>query len=101
MAWENSRRSHVPAALRAACLARDGHQCVAILRDGSRCGGTEQLAADHIVNQAAGGPTILANLQTLCDWHHNQKTQGEAAAARRQQRPKVRPLNAGRHPGLL
>lgn len=37
MAWQNRRPKHVPTPVREACLARDGHQCVALLNTGDRC----------------------------------------------------------------
>jgi 5-methylcytosine-specific restriction endonuclease McrA len=50
---------HIPIDLRAAVLLRDNGRCV-------RCGAEERLHIDHIVPFSKGGPTTLANLQTLC-----------------------------------
>lgn len=52
---------HTPAwqRLRAACIARDYHQCVL-------CSGTRYLTAHHIVARKDGGPDTLANLVTVC-----------------------------------
>lgn len=49
----------IPALLRMRVLERDNHMCVA-------CGSTENLAADHVIPESKGGPTIYQNLQTLC-----------------------------------
>lgn len=85
MAWDNNRPTHVPTPLRDACLTRDGNQCTATRHDGTRCPETTRLEADHRTPTHQGGPTTLDNLTTLCHWHHNRKTQREAAQAR--QRP--------------
>jgi 5-methylcytosine-specific restriction protein A len=81
MGWENStRRSELPpdwqarrkrVAMRAGwrCEWRDGdRRCV---RAGNQC--------DHII---PGGNHALENLQWLCPFHHQAKTQAEARAAR-------------------
>lgn len=46
-------------ALRAAVYEADGHRCRA-------CGSTSDLTVDHVWPTHFGGPTIRANLQTLC-----------------------------------
>lgn len=99
MPWENSRPTHVPAAVRAACLNRDGHRCVAELSDGSRCTETSDLQAAHLSQWSPGERTTVADVRTLCSWHHNRETQQEAATARRNAwRPSARHPRE-KHPG--
>lgn len=52
--WEKIRRF---------VIARDGHKCV-------KCGSTEYLQVDHIIEVSRGGLTIPANLRTLCKYCH-------------------------------
>lgn len=87
--WDSTRRPRV--------LARDGHRCVARMRDGSRCPTTTGLEVDHIGDRLDHED---ANLQTLCRWHHRAKTQGESAAARRRRPRERRARPAESHPGL-
>jgi 5-methylcytosine-specific restriction protein A len=54
------------AALRAACLVRDGWTCQAC--------GAPATDADHIVPRSAGGTDDLANLQALCGPCHHRRT---------------------------
>jgi 5-methylcytosine-specific restriction enzyme A len=54
------------AALRAACLARDGYTC-------QLCGAVAT-DADHIVPHAAGGLDTLENLRALCHRCHLRET---------------------------
>ncbi len=102
MAWSDEQRTgkRVPAALRDATLTRDGHRCTALLSDGSRCRATTRLEADHIVPSHLGGPTVLSNMTTLCHWHHNRKTQREAAAVRRATTRPGQRHPREKHPGL-
>jgi hypothetical protein len=53
------RKAEIPAALRTQVFERDGYRC-------RHCGTDEDLQADHIHPEVLGGPTELANLQTLC-----------------------------------
>lgn len=52
-------RPKIPASLRRAVYARDGHACL-------HCGTTESLSLDHIHPYSLGGQDTLENLQTLC-----------------------------------
>lgn len=94
--WYNSnRRSRLPKdwAVRVARVKeRALGVCEATLPSGKRCGrkGTD---TDHIV---AGDNHALANLQLLCGFHHDLKTQGEARAAKAKFMPKRRPVEG--HP---
>lgn len=64
------RRPSMSVKLRYEILKRDGEQCV-------KCGASPKknpavtLEIDHVIPVAAGGPTNLENLQTLC-WSCNQ-----------------------------
>lgn len=49
----------IPAALRWEVWERDNFTCL-------HCGVRRFLTIDHIVPESGGGPTTLANLQTLC-----------------------------------
>lgn len=73
---------------------RDGHRCMATMRDDTRCPepGTD---VDHI-----GDPHDhrLLNLQLLCSWHHDKKSSAQGNAARPKAPPLRRPGEA--HPGL-
>lgn len=44
---------------------------------------------DHIVPRFEGGSDDKTNLQSLCGWHHDQKTADEAARARAAHRAAV------------
>lgn len=96
--WATStRRARLPKDWKqrvSATRHRAGGRCEARLPDGTRCtaAGTD---CDHVV---PNDDHRLSNLQWLCHPHHEDKTKGEAAAARhkhRRQRP------AQPHIGLL
>ena len=80
---------------RATRLRRDRHRCQHIRYDtGKRCGDRAN-QVDHIGDR---NDHSLENLQSLCEYHHMQKTgsQGGTAAARaRAQRQKQK------HPGIV
>ncbi|MCL2470646.1 MAG: HNH endonuclease [Propionibacteriaceae bacterium] len=89
----------IPDILRQKILTRDGHQCVATMRDtGLRCPEKTQLEVDHILNKKSGGKNNSENLQTLCQWHHQKKTQEESRKARQESRKKI---HQDKHPGEL
>ena len=101
MAWENNRPTHVPTAVREACLTRDNNRCRAIQRNGQRCPETTRLEAAHIGQWHEGEQTTVHMVRTLCHWHHNRETQAQAATARRNAKPKpsaTRPHET--HPAL-
>jgi hypothetical protein len=56
---QRSRRDPISADLRRAVFERDAYRC-------RRCGGWENLCADHVIPFSKGGPTTLENLQALC-----------------------------------
>ena len=56
---EQYRKSPIPTELRWAVFRRDNYTC-------RQCGLQEDLQADHVVPESKGGPTTMANLQTLC-----------------------------------
>lgn len=98
--WSDSdRRSRLPddwAVRRIRVLRRDGYRCQAAMETRPGLCLEPAKEVDHIV---AGDNHELDNLQTLCRWHHAQKTAQEAAAARRP-RPTQRRAPEP-HPGLL
>ena len=47
---------------------------------------TQATIVDHIIALAEGGPDTLDNRQSLCGPHHDAKTKGEAARARKRGR---------------
>jgi hypothetical protein len=102
MVWQSNRPTHVPSAVRAKVLERDGYRCVAALRDGSRCPGREQLEAAHRPEHPwrEGEQVEVEHLRTLCHWHHNRETQAEAARARAKNPSPSAKHPREKHPGL-
>lgn len=94
MGWSTGRRARLPKdwhKRRAIAKREAGGQCQWI-EDSTRCVsvGTD---CDHIDRH---GSDELSNLQLLCSYHHNIKTQREALESRL---PSKR--QAARHPGLI
>lgn len=93
MTWNNHKpHKHVTTTLRQKTLKKDHYTC-------QNCGWQDHTAktlhTDHIKNLATGGTNNPNNLQTLCTWCHNHKTQQEATQGKNSwKRPKPR------HPGL-
>lgn len=69
---------------------RDGHRCV-------KCGSTDRLEVDHIVDPDDHRPE---NLQTLCHECHANKTHREARLTRYGLRKGRRQLRFEQHPGM-
>lgn len=98
---ESGRTSPLPKmwpAIRMNVLRRDNFQCVHIREDtGLPCGAYAN-QVDHIDDP---NDHSHKNLQSLCEWHHNQKTggQGGRAAAQNRQRRSSAPREM--HPGFL
>lgn len=61
MGWVESFyiKARISPELRMAVMRRDGHRCVV-------CGSGEDLSADHLIPESAGGETTLDNLQAMC-----------------------------------
>jgi 5-methylcytosine-specific restriction protein A len=101
--WTGSRRRlELPAnweTIRLAVLRRDGYRCQHIRFDtGDKCGRYAN-QADHIDNRDSYD---LVDLQSLCKYHHQEKSsreggQASQAARRRRWGKPVKPL----HPGIL
>ena len=97
------RRQELPAdwpRLRLEILDRDAHRCVWPWRGApaSRQCGQAATDVDHV---RRGDDHRPANLQSLCGYHHQQKTAKEAAEARAEAQKKLRhPPMYGKHPGL-
>lgn len=98
--WADStRRQELPSDWpdrRETALQRDGYRCTQPLRDGGGRCPAPATDVDHIKH---GNDHSLANLASLCSWHHNQKSAREGQAARTPPPPLRRPPE--RHPGLL
>ena len=65
----SQRARHVPAAVKRAVWARDGGQCAFVGHDG-RCRERGFLEIHHVVPFAAGGETVVDNLQLRCRAHN-------------------------------
>lgn len=101
--WQGStRRSSLPSnwpELRRLVLERDGHRCVERFSDGTRCP-DKATEVDHV---RRGNDHGLSNLRSLCEWHHQQKSSREGAAAldkRRQDISQRFRRHSDRHPFL-
>lgn len=94
--WYNSnRRQRLPkdwASRVARVKERAAGVCEANLPSGKRCG-RQGRDVDHKIRNDNHD---LSNLQLLCGFHHDLKTQGEARAARQRFMPKRRPVEG--HP---
>lgn len=101
MSWDTSdRRDRLPhdwAVRRLRVLRRDSYRCQARLSDGRLCLAPAS-DVDHIVR---GDDHRPENLQSLCRWHHSQKTAAEAAEARRANPRPSRQRPPEKHPGAL
>lgn len=81
-------------AIRANVLKRDGYQCVQIREDtGLRCG-ARATDVDHIKD---ADDHRHSNLQSLCSWHHDQKTACQGGSATRAAQRKREKKS---HPGI-
>jgi len=102
MAWEGStRKVTLPPdwdKRRDLVFLRDGNRCVIIKADGRRCWDREFLECDHIGDREDHS---LANLRTICKWHHARRSasQGGTASAQRKRPMLKRPPEV--HPGLI
>lgn len=98
MAWTTSdRRDRLPddwAIRRVRVLRRDAYRCQARDSRGISCE-TRGNQVDHIVR---GDNHDLSNLQTLCEFHHKQKTAAEAAEARKAKGYPTQRRQAEEHP---
>jgi hypothetical protein len=111
--WDSSERRDPPGwdRMRRETLESDHHRCVwpgrwAKARGIAQCG-APATDVDHVRRGEAAGPDPhrAGNRQSLCRYHHDIKTQREAAEERARQRAKLsspdRPDAPGRkHPGL-
>lgn len=87
MGWESSdRRARLPAdwaKRRAAVLKRDGYQCTHVRWDTEQRCAEPATECDHV---KPGDNHSYENLQSLCGYHHAQKTARESAQARARER---------------
>ncbi len=95
-AWSGSaRRSTLPRqwqAIRRTVLDRDGHRCTWV-DDGRRCNRPAN-QVDHLGDR---DDHTLANLTSLCAWHHARKSSRQGNDARRRPTERRAP---DPHPGL-
>lgn len=96
--WQGSdRRRRLPKywpQLRKRRLELDHYQCQRIREDTGEICGLKATDVDHIVNDKSGGRDSLSNLESLCDYHHQQKSSYEgaqASAKKRRKRPEWHP----------
>ncbi|MGK0740410.1 hypothetical protein ACSHWG_00775 [Leucobacter sp. Z1108] len=97
--WAGStRKETLPrywAKTRARVLRRDGRRCVAIREDtGKRCESPAN-QCDHIDDR---DDHRMENLQSLCEWHHLQKSGAQGGAAAALKRKKAQKQI---HPGII
>lgn len=98
--WTGGRRD-LPSnwnKIREEVFKRDGYQCTqALPKTGKRCprgrSGGYRIECDHIGDKHDHS---LANLTTLCQHHHEQRTAAQGVAAREQKKAPKRPEE--RHP---
>lgn len=100
MSQQSRRTEPLPknwAKLREAQLERDGFQCVWILPSGTRCP-SPAVDVDHY-----GEAWEHHKLRSLCEPHHDKRTQRQAAEARRRKQMPVTPVRRPReqHPPYL
>ena len=65
-----AKPDHIPAHVRRAVWARDGHRCQWPLASGGVCGCTRQLQLDHITPLALGGTSTIDNGRIACRIHN-------------------------------
>jgi len=104
--WVGSdRHSHLPPGWSSTTvpriLKRDGYRCQHVRFDTERKCLRPAADVDHIVSDADGGSDDDSNLQSLCVYHHRQKTGREggiaSGKAKREQAQASKPV----HPGLV
>lgn len=99
--WKGSdRRRRLPKywpQLRKRVLERDKYRCQHIREDTGEICGAAANQVDHIINDKRGGRDSLSNLQSLCEWHHAQKSSREGGKAN----AKKARRSHEKHPGLL
>jgi 5-methylcytosine-specific restriction endonuclease McrA len=108
MSWDSSRRrsrfNKGWAKVRKAVLERDGHRCQWLVEDSDgfvrgRCG-CPATAVDHKVRHADRDDDSMSNLWSLCDYHHNLKTQVESAEGKRSAAARRRVQRFYEHPAF-
>lgn len=100
--WRNStRKDTLPPdweRRRKFVLNRDQHRCQHVRYDTDRKCGAPANQCDHIDDRLDHS---YANLQALCEWHHNQKSGRQGGLAAQSRRRKDETRTEHRHPGLL
>jgi hypothetical protein len=68
---------HVPLAVQAEVIARDGWRCSFPMPDGGVCGSRWRLQFHHLVSVAKGGQSVAKHLVLRCSAHHRHETERE------------------------
>ncbi|MFD5384257.1 HNH endonuclease [Streptomyces sp. NPDC127074] len=84
--------------IRRRILKRDGWMCQREIATGGKCAEPAN-EVDHIVPASHDGGDGDDNLESLCTWHHAQKTGREASAVAHAKPPRARPQE--KHPGFI
>lgn len=84
--WRTSKLPPDWPMLRLAVFERDGYRCT-YTRGDWRCPTTAGLECDH---QGSPRDHSMANLRTLCGYHHGQRTASQGAAGRKKSRGRGR-----------
>jgi 5-methylcytosine-specific restriction endonuclease McrA len=84
--------------IRRGVLRRDAYRCQHIRYDTERKCGRTARDVDHIEGRLDHRPE---NLQSLCGWHHDEKTNHDAGVASGEARRKKAEGSKKKHPGLL
>lgn len=77
----SKNRRQIPARVRRAVAARDGHRCTFVAQNGRRCEARGFLEFDHVLEVARGGESTLGNLRLRCR-AHNRYTAEQSFGAR-------------------
>lgn len=65
-----SKGRHIPASVKRAVAARDGHRCAFVSEEGRRCEETGFLEYHHVVPYARGGAAAADNIELRCRGHN-------------------------------
>jgi len=80
---------------------RDNYRCQHIRFDTGRKCLRAARDVDHIKSHKAGGTDDDDNLESLCGWHHDQKSGREGGLASGKARRAKNAGGAKKHPGVL
>jgi hypothetical protein len=72
-----ANNQHIPLAVQAEVITRDGWRCSFPMPDGGVCGSRWRLQFHHLVSVAKGGQSVAKNLVLRCAAHHRHETEAE------------------------